>query len=182
MNHGGMAMDHSAHAMGGGMAMGGPVRVRHAKTEYGPSTDMRVDTPRTNLDDPGIGLRNNGRRVLTYADLHTHRWPDRSTRSGAGDRAASHRQHGALHLVARWPRVRQVHAGAFPLRRAAARDPRQRHDDDPSDAPARHVAANWKARTAASRCASTPSVCNRRSASASSSPPMRWAAGHGTAT
>ncbi len=72
MNHGGMAMDHSAHAMGGGMVMGdGQVRVRHAKTEYGPSTDMRVDTPRTNLDDPGIGLRNNGRRVLTYADLHT---------------------------------------------------------------------------------------------------------------
>jgi CopA family copper-resistance protein len=71
MDHGGMAMDHSAHAMGGGMAMGGPVRVRHAKSEYGPSTDMRVDTPRTNLDDPGIGLRNNGRRVLTYTDLHT---------------------------------------------------------------------------------------------------------------
>jgi len=45
--------------------------VRHAKTEYGPSVDMRVDRPRTSLDDPGIGLRNNGRRVLTYADLHT---------------------------------------------------------------------------------------------------------------
>src|SRR3546814_19895061 len=27
--------------------------------------------PRTNLDDPGIGLRNNGRRVLTLSDLHT---------------------------------------------------------------------------------------------------------------
>ena len=66
MNHDGMAMDHSAHAMGGEQ-----VRVRHASTEYGPSVDMRVDTPRTNLDDPGIGLRNNGRRVLTYADLHT---------------------------------------------------------------------------------------------------------------
>jgi len=66
MNHGGMAMDHSAHAIGGGQ-----VRVRHARTEYGPSVDMRVDTPRTNLDDPGIGLRDNGRRVLTYADLHT---------------------------------------------------------------------------------------------------------------
>jgi len=65
-NHSGMAMDHSAHTMGGGQ-----VRVRHASTEYGPSVDMRVDTPRTNLDDPGIGLRNNGRRVLTYADLHT---------------------------------------------------------------------------------------------------------------
>ncbi|MEK7816610.1 MAG: multicopper oxidase domain-containing protein, partial [Pseudomonadota bacterium] len=36
-----------------------------------PSVDMRVDTPRTNLDDPGVGLRDNGRRVLTYADLHT---------------------------------------------------------------------------------------------------------------
>jgi CopA family copper-resistance protein len=64
--HGGMAMDHSAHAMGAPT-----VRVRHAKTEYGPSVDMRVDQPRVNLDDPGIGLRDNGRRVLTYADLHT---------------------------------------------------------------------------------------------------------------
>jgi FtsP/CotA-like multicopper oxidase with cupredoxin domain len=47
------------------------VSVRHATTEFGPSVDMRIDTPRINLDDPGIGLRNNGRRVLTYADLHT---------------------------------------------------------------------------------------------------------------
>ena len=45
--------------------------VHHARTEYGPGVDMRIDTPRTNLDDPGIGLRGNGRRVLTYADLHT---------------------------------------------------------------------------------------------------------------
>tara|TARA_R110001599_G_scaffold64023_3_gene178672 strand:- start:250717 stop:252450 length:1734 start_codon:yes stop_codon:yes gene_type:complete len=67
MNHG-MAMDHSQHA---GMSSGNSPAVHHAKTEYGPSTDMRVDMPRINLDDPGIGLRNNGRRVLTYADLHT---------------------------------------------------------------------------------------------------------------
>ncbi len=45
--------------------------VRHASTEYGFGVDMRVNTPRTNLDDPGIGLRNNGRRALTYADLHS---------------------------------------------------------------------------------------------------------------
>ena len=32
---------------------------------------MRVDAPRTNFDDPGVGLRNNGRRVLTPADLRT---------------------------------------------------------------------------------------------------------------
>ncbi len=67
---GGMAgmehMHHGDHAM----AQGG-VKVRHARTEFGPGVDMRVDTPRTNLDDPGVGLRGNGRRVLTYADLRT---------------------------------------------------------------------------------------------------------------
>jgi CopA family copper-resistance protein len=47
------------------------VKAHHARTEYGPGVDMRVDMPRTNLDDPGIGLRSNGRKVLTYADLHT---------------------------------------------------------------------------------------------------------------
>jgi len=63
------AMDHSAH---GDMSMEHEnTRVRHASTEYGPSVDMRVDTPRINLDDPGTGLRNNGRRVLTYADLRS---------------------------------------------------------------------------------------------------------------
>jgi CopA family copper-resistance protein len=76
MNHGGMAMDHSKHVMPAGMAMDGKLarpstQARHAKTEYGPSTDMRVDMARTNLDDPGIGLRNNGRRVLTLSDLRT---------------------------------------------------------------------------------------------------------------
>jgi CopA family copper-resistance protein len=45
--------------------------VHHAQAEYGPGVDMRVDTPRTNLDDPGVGLRDNGRRSLTYADVHT---------------------------------------------------------------------------------------------------------------
>ncbi|MBI5861081.1 MAG: copper resistance system multicopper oxidase [Rhodocyclales bacterium] len=66
---GGMeGMDHSGHDMA---AMEGMPAVRHARTEYGPSTDMRVDMPRTNLDDPGVGLRDNGRRVLTYADLVT---------------------------------------------------------------------------------------------------------------
>ncbi len=44
--------------------------VRHASSEFGPSTDMRVDMPRTNLDDPGVGLREATHRVLTYADIH----------------------------------------------------------------------------------------------------------------
>jgi CopA family copper-resistance protein len=56
----------------GSMATPAAPVVRHARTEYhNPGVDMHVDMPRTNLDDPGTGLRDNGRRVLTYADLHT---------------------------------------------------------------------------------------------------------------
>lgn len=64
-------MGHGAHATHGDAAMSAMAHARHARTEYGPSVDMRVDMPRTNLDDPGVGLRANGRRVLTYADLRT---------------------------------------------------------------------------------------------------------------
>lgn len=71
MHHGGMAMDHSMHGMAMNPLAVPSQKVRHASTEYGASVDMRVDTPRSNLDDPGIGLRNNGRRVLTLADLST---------------------------------------------------------------------------------------------------------------
>jgi FtsP/CotA-like multicopper oxidase with cupredoxin domain len=35
----------------------------------GPNVDSVASSPRRNLDDPGVGLRDNGRRVLTYADL-----------------------------------------------------------------------------------------------------------------
>ena len=78
MDHGSMAgMDQGAMPgmAGGDRPKGGAqpamVTAKHARTEYGPGVDMRVDMPRTNIDDPGIGLRENGRRVLTYADLHT---------------------------------------------------------------------------------------------------------------
>ncbi|WP_367395241.1 copper resistance system multicopper oxidase [Cupriavidus sp. Agwp_2] len=78
MSHVAMTMDHGQHAMGGMDSMGAAAslkvpstKARHAKTEYGATTDMRVDMARTNLDDPGIGLRNTGRRVLTLADQHT---------------------------------------------------------------------------------------------------------------
>ena len=36
-----------------------------------PLVDMQTMAPTAKLDDPGIGLRDNGRRVLTYADLKT---------------------------------------------------------------------------------------------------------------
>ncbi len=50
------------------MAMEGGVT--HPASEKGnPLVDMQTMTPTSRLDDPGIGLRDNGRRVLTYADL-----------------------------------------------------------------------------------------------------------------
>lgn len=77
-------MDHSLHEMrvsGGGNRntlkpnpsdfTAGPVT--HAETEYGPHIDMRADAPQYRLDNPGVGLRNNGRHVLTYADLRNLR-------------------------------------------------------------------------------------------------------------
>ncbi|MGB3621910.1 MAG: copper resistance system multicopper oxidase, partial [Ketobacter sp.] len=93
--HGGMAMDHSMHSMqqGSQNPLAKPsTSVNHARTEYGPSVDARVDTPRTNLDDPGIGLRDlaekglrpMGHKVLTLADLQSldgvlddHRVPEK---------------------------------------------------------------------------------------------------------
>lgn len=80
MDHGAMAGMDMGSMQGNGGASGidrsGMVKAHHARTEYGnPGVDMRVDMPRTNLDDPGVGLRNNGRRVLTYADLHSVEGP-----------------------------------------------------------------------------------------------------------
>ena len=45
----------------------------HARSEFGPQVDMRAMSPQYRLDDPGVGLRGNGRRVLTYADLRNLR-------------------------------------------------------------------------------------------------------------
>jgi CopA family copper-resistance protein len=65
MDHG--AMDHSAMPTGDAMN----AAPHHAPVEYGPNVDSLAMEPQSRLDDPGVGLRNNGRRVLTYADLHT---------------------------------------------------------------------------------------------------------------
>jgi len=57
---------HAGHDMS---AMGGGTQA-HPATEAGnPLVDMQTTSPTAKLDDPGIGLRGNGRRVLTYADL-----------------------------------------------------------------------------------------------------------------
>ncbi|KAB0498240.1 copper resistance system multicopper oxidase [Pseudomonas lini] len=63
MDHGDMAgMDHSAMA---GMQS-------HPDTEKdNPLVDMQAMSTSPKLDDPGLGLRDNGRRVLTYSDLRS---------------------------------------------------------------------------------------------------------------
>ena len=59
-----------AHASHGGAAA--VAHVAHPASEQGnPLVDMQTMAPTAKLDDPGIGLRDNGRRVLTYADLES---------------------------------------------------------------------------------------------------------------
>ncbi|EPA8554237.1 copper resistance system multicopper oxidase [Yersinia enterocolitica] len=64
MNHSNMAgMDHSQMADMPGM-QGHP-----ASEDNNPLVDMQAMSVSPKLSDPGLGLRNNGRKVLTYADL-----------------------------------------------------------------------------------------------------------------
>ncbi|MGV8961105.1 MAG: copper resistance system multicopper oxidase [Stenotrophomonas sp.] len=62
------ATGHDAHASHDGSDKA----PQHPASETGnPLVDMQTSASAPKLDDPGIGLRNNGRTVLTYADLHS---------------------------------------------------------------------------------------------------------------
>ena len=74
MDHGAMPSKGGEGSCGAGMPRMN-AKAAAATLATGPGVDMIVAAPRTNLDDPGIGLRDNGRRVLTYADLHTRSAP-----------------------------------------------------------------------------------------------------------
>lgn len=83
MDHGGMSgMDHGSmagmdHGDMAGMDHGdmagtsAPMQSHPASEMDNPLVDMQTMTPTPKLGDPGIGLRDNGRRVLTYADLRS---------------------------------------------------------------------------------------------------------------
>jgi FtsP/CotA-like multicopper oxidase with cupredoxin domain len=60
-------MGHEGHEMAPAAVL--PAGPNHAAEESGPAVDMRAGMLSARLDDPGVGLRDNGRRVLTYADL-----------------------------------------------------------------------------------------------------------------
>jgi FtsP/CotA-like multicopper oxidase with cupredoxin domain len=62
MGHGHDMSAHEGHDM--------PGMPHHPPSESGnPLVDMQAMMPASKLDDPGIGLRGNGRRALTYSDL-----------------------------------------------------------------------------------------------------------------
>jgi CopA family copper-resistance protein len=75
MGHGSHAADgaadgtHASHSGHGGAPAATP---SHSASEAGnPLVDMQAVSSSARLDDPGVGLRNNSRRVLTYSDLHS---------------------------------------------------------------------------------------------------------------
>ena len=66
------AIDHSKmnhNAVTANIGNGSQTPIKHVATEYGAHVDMRSQAPQYRLDDAGVGLRNNGRRVLVYSDL-----------------------------------------------------------------------------------------------------------------
>ncbi|GMV20579.1 MAG: hypothetical protein AMXMBFR57_05280 [Acidimicrobiia bacterium] len=52
-------------------AMAGAMQTHPASEKGSPVVDGMAEAPMSRLDDPGVGLRGNGRRVLTYADLRS---------------------------------------------------------------------------------------------------------------
>ncbi len=72
MDHGGMDHGQMKHAdMGHGANAETAMQTHPASETNNPLVDMQTMMPVPKLDDPGIGLRDNGRRVLTYADLRS---------------------------------------------------------------------------------------------------------------
>lgn len=74
--HGAASMpgvNHGAQGMAGmpGMDHNGGMQSHPASEQGNPLVDMQTMSPTSKLDDPGIGLRDNGRKVLTYAAMRT---------------------------------------------------------------------------------------------------------------
>lgn len=64
-------MDHGAMQGMGDMAGMGAMQSHPDSEKNNPLIDMQAMSTSPKLNDPGIGLRNNGRRVLTYSDLRS---------------------------------------------------------------------------------------------------------------
>ena len=65
------ASAHAGHAMAGMDHGAMPMQAHPPSETDNPLVDMQAMAPTPRLDDPGIGLRGNGRKVATYADLRS---------------------------------------------------------------------------------------------------------------
>lgn len=63
------ATPHAGHDMQGMNHGGATMQTHPASERNNPLVDMQTMTPEPRLADPGLGLRDNGRKVATYADL-----------------------------------------------------------------------------------------------------------------
>ena len=70
MNHSSQIKNKNTDSIIAAAGNGTKSPVIHRPSEYGPQVDMLAESPASGISDPGVGLRNNGRRVLTYADLY----------------------------------------------------------------------------------------------------------------
>ncbi len=71
MDHGAMPNMPNMAGMDHGAMGAMPMQSHPASENNNPMVDMQAMRPLPKLDDPGLGLRDNGRRVLTYADLRS---------------------------------------------------------------------------------------------------------------
>lgn len=155
---------------------------RHAPSENGnPLIDMQSSATAPKLDDPGIGLRDNGRRVLTYGAM-------RSLFEDPDGREPS--REVELHLTGHmekfsWSFDGIPFASAEPLRLNYGERMRIVLVNDTMMQHPIHLhrrVERLKTPTANSSCASTPSTCRPAPAAATACAPTRWAAGPTTAT
>ena len=140
-----------------------------------PLVDMQTMMPASKLDDPGIGLRDNGRRVSPIRTCAAS-LPIPTAGSGTDHRTAPDRAHGEVCVVVRRRQVRGRRTAAVEIRRAPAHRPRQRHDDDPPFT-CTGCGAISKTTPANSPFASTPSTCRQERGAPIACARTRWDAG-----
>ena len=131
--------------MAAGPGLPGSPAVPHGPDTHGAGNSTVAMAARSRLDEPGSGFDGTESRVLVYADLKSLApYPDRRE-PDARNRAAHHRQHGALHVVVRRQEVfGGQNADSLSLRRAAASGAGQRHDDGASRFTCTGCGWSWK--------------------------------------
>lgn len=94
----------------------GSTPVEHGPDHHGSGNQTVPEVTQSRLDNPGIGLGGDERRVLVYTDLKSLKpYPDQ--RKPERTRNSPHRKYGTLHVVVRREKVlASERAGSLPLR------------------------------------------------------------------